>query len=250
MGNYHILSAQNIGWAQQYRIAQLIGSNQSFFSGKHRFAGGSRYIAALQKLVKQFSVLCRVNAFGRGSQNIRAYILQVLGKLNGRLSAELYHHPVRLFGSNQIVHVLKCQRVKVKSITGVKVGGDGFRIVIAKYCFTAHFLKRPNAVHRTVVELYSLPYSDGAGTENKHLFLIGGVLLYELLCLVLLIVSAVKIRSIGGKFRGAGVHHFVNRVSFLYSPFGQALAGKRFDGLIKIAVFLCGVVLFLCKLAF
>ena len=98
-----------------------------------------------------------------------------------------------------------------------------------------------------IVKLDSLSYSYGAGAEYKNLFLIGWVLLYKLLCLVLLIVGAVKIRSISGKLGGAGVNHLINRVSPFDSPFPKSFSRKRFYRFVEITVFLCGIILFLSQ---
>ena len=155
----------------------------------------------------------------------------MLCQLDGGLTAELDDAGVGLLGGNDVVHALRVQGVEVEAVTGVKVGGDGLRVVVDQNGLTAVLLQRPDAMDRAVVELDALTDADGAGAENEHLLLVGVAALgNELLGLVILVVGGVEIRRLGGKFRGAGVDHLEGGLR----RFGQGVhARQAFDGLIQ-----------------
>ena len=190
----HILSAENVRRTEQNGITKLVCRFQRFFLGKDGFSLRTRDIALFKQLVKQLSVLRRVNIGSLRSENANAHFREVFRELNRGLSAKLHNAAVRLFGCHKRFNVLFGERVEVKARSRVKVRGNGFGVVVADNRFAALFLQRPHAVNRAIIELNSLSYSDRSRTENDNLFLVGRVLLDELGSLVLIIKIVVEIR--------------------------------------------------------
>ena len=245
MCDYHILTAKNVGRAEQYRISKLVGCPERFLGGEHCASLRTGDIALLKQFVEQLSVLCRVNVRSGSTQNAHAQRGEVLYQLDGSLSAELNYNAVGLLSCDEGFNVLLCQWVKVQSVAGVEVGGNSFGVVIADDCLAALFLQRPYAVNGAIVELDTLTDSDRTGTEYNYFLLIGRVLLDELSRFILAVERIVEIRSACGELSRAGIYHLVYcKTALLY-----LLPGNTLDGAVEVAVLLRHVVLFLGQLA-
>ena len=162
VGHDHILAAQHIAGAHQHGIAHFLGSLECLGEGVYGAALGTGNAAALQQFVKALTVLGFVNGIGGGAQNGQADLLHVLGQLDGGLAAKLHHTAVRLFGGDDIVHAFGGEGVKIQAVAGVKVGGNGFGVVVYQHCLAAVFLQGPHSVYRAVVKLDALADADGA----------------------------------------------------------------------------------------
>ena len=114
----------------------------------------------LQQLVKALSVLSRVDGVGRSTHNVYAVSSKVFGKLYSGLSAESYYYAVWLLYPDYIHYVFVSQRLEIKSVRSIEVGGYSFGVVVYYNYVKAFFFQRPYAVYRSVVELYALTYSD------------------------------------------------------------------------------------------
>ena len=241
-GHDHVLTAQNVGGTHQDGEANLVGGGQSLLLGVDGAAGCAGNTAALQQSVKALAVLGFVDGVGGGAQNVQADVFHVLGQLDGGLTAKLHHAGVRLFGGDDIVHAFRSQRVKVQAVAGVKVGGDGFGVVVDDNSLAAVLLQGPNTMDRAVVELDALTDADGAGTKDQNLllFAFGGFLALDKGgSLVVLVVGGVEVGGAGGKLGGAGINHLVAGVQLL----GQNLhLSQTLDGLIHKAHLLGGTV--------
>ena len=97
----------------------------------------------------------------------------MLCQLDGSLAAELDHAGIGLFGGDDVVHTLRVQGIKVQTVAGVKVGGDGLGVVVDEDGLAAVVLQGPDTVNRAVIELDALTDADGAGAKDQHLFLLG-----------------------------------------------------------------------------
>ena len=98
---------------------------------------------------------------------------EVRGEVDGGLTAELNDRVVRLLGLDDAGHVLRGQRLKVQTVSGVEVGGNGLRVVVDDNGLAAELLQRPDRVNRAVVELDALTDTDRTGAENQNLLLAG-----------------------------------------------------------------------------
>ena len=173
----------------------------------------------------------------------------MLCQLDGGLAAELHHAGIRLLGGNDVVHALRVQRVKVQTVAGVKVGGDGLGVVVYKDGFAAVLLQGPHTVHRAVVELDALTDADGAGTKDQHLLFprlalgrcFGFLLSNELSSFVVAVVGGVEIGGVGRELGSTGIHHLEAGAVVLHRQ-GVHLS-QTLDGLILEAVLLGSLVL-------
>ena len=169
----------------------------------------------------------------------------MLGQLDGGLAAELDHTGVGLFGGDDVVHALRVQRVEVEAVAGVKIGGDGLRVIVDEDGFAAVLFQRPDAVDRAVVELDALTDADGAGTEDEDLLFLFGVLGFllgdERGGLVVAVVSRVEVGGVGRELGGAGIDHLETGAVVLDGELVHLC--QTFDGLILEAVLLGFLVL-------
>ncbi len=241
----HVLTAENVGRTQQNGVAEVRRSLERLLGGEYGFSLGAGDTALFKQLVEQLSVLRSVDVRRLRAEYAHAEFGKVLGKLYRGLSAELNNAAVGLLGGDEGFYVLAGERVEVKSVAGVKVGGYGFGVVVADYSFAALFFQRPYAVNRAVVELDALSYSDRTRTENDDLFLVGGVLLDEFSGFVLAVERVVEIGGVSGELRSAGVDHLV----YCKTVLGALLTRNALDGAVEVAVLLRHVVLFLSEFA-
>ena len=167
--NLHPLPAEDIGWTHKYRIPQFIGRLQRLFRCKYSCSRRARNLALLKDFIKPLSILGRIHIIGTCSKNRNAHLHNSLCQFNGRLAAELNNRPIRIFQADDILHILRGQRFKIKFIGNIKIRTYGFRIVVDNNGFIARFRQCPYAVYGAVIKLYPLSDSDWAGAENNHL---------------------------------------------------------------------------------
>ena len=242
IGHNHILTAQNVRRTHQDGVANLLGSLQGFVQGKDGAARRAGNAAAFQQLIKAFAVLGFIDGIGRGAVNGQADLIHMLCQLDGRLAAELHQAAVRLFGSDNMVNAFGVQRVKVQAVTGIKIGGNRFGVIVDQNGLAAVLFQRPDCVDRAVVELDALADADGAGAKDEDLLFVGLMGIDELLGLVLLIAGGVEVRGLGGKLGSAGIDHLEAADIVVHRQlFGT---GQAQDGFIQEAVMLGLQILF------
>ena len=192
----------------------------------------------LQQGIEPFPVLCHVDGLSAGTQNGDTVAVQELGELDGRLAAEGHHHAHGLLHLDDVHDILGEQRLKVQTVGGIIVRGDGLGVVVDDDYLVAQLLQRPDAVDGGIVELDALTDADGAGAKhhNDRLAAAGeGPGFAEL------IKSGIEIGSLGIELRAAGIHHLVDGV-FLFT--GQrGSAGESLEGIVGIAHLLAGLIM-------
>ena len=203
-GNLHSLAAQYIGGANQHRIAQCIGCLFCFLCRKYRMACRSWDLALLQDSIKALPVLCSIHILCGSSQDRDTHLHQGFCQLNSCLSSKLHDCPVRLFNVNNTLHILRSQRLKIQLVCNIKVGADGFRIVVDNDGFIALPAEGPCAVNRTEVKLNTLPNTDRAGAKHQHLLASAG-----LFCLVNASEAGIVVRCFCRKFSCTGIYHLI-----------------------------------------
>ena len=191
----------------------------------------------LEELVKALAVLRRVDRVGACAEDVDAVLAHELRELYSGLTAESDDDAEGLLGLDNIHHVLVRQRLKIESVGGVEVGRDSLRVVVDDDDVISGLLERPDAVHRRVVELDALTYSDRACTEDYDGLLSVLVLVDELCGFVLVVVGRVEVRRFGGEFCGAGVDHLVDGGAVHSSR--ERVSGQLLDDLIREAELLC-----------
>ena len=104
-------------------------------------------------------------------------------------------------------HVFQSEWLEIKTVAGVVVGGNRFRIAVDHDGFVAVFLQRKGGVAAAIIELDSLPDAVGPAAQNNDLLLRCGR------SFVFFFVSRIEIRRVTLKFRGAGIHVLVHRAN-------------------------------------
>ena len=121
------------------------------------------------------------------------------------MPAVLHDHTLGFFQLDDFQHVFQGQRLKIQSVGGVVIGGDGFRVAVDHDGLIANFAQRQSRVHAAIVELDALTNSIRATAQHHDLVAIGRV------GLAFLFVARVHIGSIGTELGGAGVNPLVHR---------------------------------------
>src|ERR1700756_2950771 len=102
-------------------------------------------------------------------------------------------------------YILQSERLEVQAITGVVIGGDGFRIAVDHHRLIAIFTQRERRMAAAVIKLNPLPDTVRTTAQDDDL------LFLRRRRLVFLLVSRVEIRSVAFEFRSARVHAFIDR---------------------------------------
>ena len=219
--NYlHVLSAYDIGRTQQNGIAELLRGFKRFFERVDRESRRTRNAESAEQPVELFPVLCNVDTACGGPENLYAMPVEEGGQLYSRLTAERDNNAYRVFRVDNVHNILGSERLKVESVGGVVVGGNGFGIVIHYNDIVSHLFEGVDAVDGGVVEFYALSYSYGtrAEYENDGLARTG-----ERARFAFAFEGRIEIRRLRVKFRAAGVDHFEGRFCMRQSRFAAQL---------------------------
>ena len=163
-GDLHPLSAKHIGWTHQHRIAQPVCHLFRLLGSIDRAARRPRDLSLLQNPVKKLPVLRGVHILRLCPKNRHAHLHQALRQLDGRLASKLHHRAVGLLHIDNILYILRGQRLKVELVRNVKIGTHRLRVVVDDNGLIPFSGKRPGSVHGAVVELNPLSDTDGSGT--------------------------------------------------------------------------------------
>ena len=168
--NLHTLTAQNIGRTHKNRIPQLIGRLDCFFCRKYGRSGRTRNFTLLKDFIKTFSVLGRIHIVRTCTENRHTHFHDGFRQLDGCLTAELNDGAVRFFQTDNIFHILRRQRFKIKLICNIEIRTYRFRIVIDDDRLITCVSQRPHTVYGTIIELDTLADPDRSGTKDNDLF--------------------------------------------------------------------------------
>ena len=124
----------------------------------------------------------------------------------------MHNHALRAFTFYYGKDVFERQRLEVKAVGGVVIGGNGLGIAIDHNRLVAIFAQGKGGMAAAVVEFNPLPDAVGAAAENGNL---GPVCS---LSLVLLFIGRVKIGGEGFKFSGAGIDALENGPHAQFMP--------------------------------
>ena len=138
--------------------------------------------------------------------------LQIERQIQRRLPAKLHDHALRPLAIHHRKHVFQRERLEIKPVGSVVVGGDGLRIAIHHDGFVAVFAQRKRGMAAAIIEFDSLPDAVGPAPENGDFRPLAGV------GLVFFFVCGIKIRREGLKFGGAGIHALENRPHAQFMP--------------------------------
>ena len=134
LDHLHAAPAEHVGRPQQHRIADPLRD-------PHRLVAAARdpvrrllEAELLHQRREPLAILGEVDAVGRGPEDRHARRLQLLGKLQRRLPAELDDHAEQfallLLPPDDLQHVLGRQRLEIEPVRRVRVGRHRLRIAI------------------------------------------------------------------------------------------------------------------------
>ena len=225
----HILPADNVGRAHEHGIAELVGYRNGVLNARHGKALGAFEIDLFEQGVETLPVLGGVYRVGGSTHDLNSDTVEMLGELDRRLPAESDYHALGLLHGEYAVDVLRSQRLEIKPVRHVEIGGNGFGVVVDYRNVVSEFLYRPHAMHARVIEFYSLSDPDRTRSENENgLFL----LVHMLQSFVLFVVGGIEIRRFRVKLRGTRIHHFVDRIAVN----GYLMSAYSLDSFVGIAV--------------
>src|SRR5581483_466710 len=153
----HRAPAEHIGGPHEHGIADLFRNLQCGVRAGHRPPRRFRDAQLTQHLLKAVAILSQVNGLVGAAEYLYACLMQRSGEIDGRLSAELHDNALRLLAVENVEHVLSGQRLEEEAVGGVEVGRDRFRVIVDDQGVVAGLAQRPDAMHRAIVELDSLP---------------------------------------------------------------------------------------------
>ena len=161
-GNNHVLTAQNVRRSQQNRVTQFFCCGKGFIGIHDCKSLRTLNVEFFTKLFKTFAVFGKVDCISTCTKNRDSLLRKEVCKLDCRTAAECNYNCNRLFCVDNAHNVFRSERFKVKAVCGVKVGRNGFRVVVDDCNLVAKLFKAPYTLNAGVVELNSLTNADRA----------------------------------------------------------------------------------------
>ena len=165
-GDGHVLPADDVGRTQQHGIPELFCRRKRLFLGHDGQSLRAADAELFQKLVEAFPVLRHVHAVRRCTEDTHALLVEIVAQFDRRLPAERDDDAVRFFFVDDVLHILRGQRLKVQPVRRIEVRGDRFGVVVDDDDFVSELFERPYAMHGRIVKLDALPDADRARADN------------------------------------------------------------------------------------
>ena len=238
--NVHVLPAEHVGRADQHGVAELPRRLHRLLRRLDGQPAGAPDREPLEQRVEARAVLRRVDAVRRRAEDAHAALREKPRELDGGLPAERDDHAVGPLGFDDVLHVLRRQRLKIEAVGGVEIRGNRLRVVVDDDHLEPRALERPDAVDGGIVELDALADADRPRTKDDHAALLCAPLLQKPLRFVFAAVVRVEIRRFRLELRRAGVHHAIPRGEMLSHRF----AGEPRKRRVRIAEFFAFLVPF------
>src|SRR6185369_7655756 len=201
LDDLHSTSAKDVGWPQEHRIADPLRDAQCLVTAARDAVRGLLEAKLLHQRRKTFAVFGKVDAIWRGSQDRHSRSLQLLGKLQRGLPAELDDHTEQLalflLSPHHLKHILGGKRLEIEPVGGVGVGRDSLWVAVdhdrLKAGPVASQCERRMAA--AIIELDPLPDPVGPATQDHHLPALGDVRLVVWLTKQWRLIGRIKVRS-------------------------------------------------------
>ena len=143
----HTLAAKYIRRTNQYRVTKTVGNLFCFLCSIYGSSLWSRDLALLQDLIKQLSVLSRIYIFCGSTKDRHTHLHQSFGQFDSGLSTKLYYRSIRFFQTDNALHILRCQRLKIQFICNIEVCTYGLRVVIDNDGLISFFGECPGTMY-------------------------------------------------------------------------------------------------------
>ena len=211
-GNNHVLTAQNVRRTQQNRVAQLFCCSQSFFGIHDCKSLRTLNLEFFTKFFKTLAVFGQVDCVSTCTKNWDSLLRKEVCKLDCCTAAKGNYNCNRLFCVDNAHNVFRSERFKIESVCGVKVGRNGFRVVVDDCNLVAKFFQAPYALNAGIVELNTLTDADRARTKNYDCafrsLLLAVEVIQEDFCFIFAVVAGIEIWSFGIELACTGINHF------------------------------------------
>ena len=204
--DFHRTAAQHIRRTHHQRITDFFCPfNRLFDIG---YCGVCRLFQteADDRLLETLTVFRAVNRVRTGADNRHTCCFQAACQLQRRLPAVLNNHTGRFFDTHDFQHIFQCHRFEVEAVRSVIISGNRFRVAVDHDGFIAVFTQRHRRMHTAVVKLNALADTVWSAAEHHNFRFV-----VVRLCLALFLIRRVEVRGVCRKFRGTGIHAFVNR---------------------------------------
>ena len=178
LDDFHGAAAQHIGRADHHGEADALGDLLRFGAGIGDAVLGLAQFQFLEELGEAVAVFGQVDGIGRRAEDGHAGLFQGAGQLQRRLAAELHddalQRAVRLFGVDDLEHVLGGQRFEIEAVGGVVVGRHGLGVAVDHDRFIARVMQREAGMAAAIVELDALADAVGPAAEDDDLLPVRG----------------------------------------------------------------------------
>ena len=119
--NVHILTAEHIRGAHQYRQAERLNRRPRFLQRIDRTAARPLDLQRFQQRIKALSVLGKINAVRIGAEQLVARFLNRPRQTDRSLTAESRHDADRLLQRQNRQHIAGRQRLKIKPVRCIEI---------------------------------------------------------------------------------------------------------------------------------
>src|SRR5437868_1440365 len=205
VNDFHGASAKHVRRPYQHRIPNALGRLDRLFQARHRTVLRLPDPERPGNRVEPPTILGDVDRIGLGAQDADSSRRQSAGELERSLTTQLHDHAKRLFALHYVENVLEGERLEVKLVGDVEIGGDGLRVRVDHDRLVTLLAQRQCRAHAAVVELDAL--SDAVRTtaeDDDRLLARPGAFAF-------LVVATVQIWRRRWKLTGTGIDHLVSR---------------------------------------
>src|SRR5690606_34994567 len=113
-----------------------------------------------------FAVFSHIDGLGAGTNDGHAIGFKCTRQFQGRLATILHDHAHRVFFVHDFQHVFERERLEIKTVGRIVVGGNRFRVAVDHDGFVVIVTQGQGGMHAAVVELYALANTVGAATKH------------------------------------------------------------------------------------
>ena len=205
----HASPTQHVRRPHEHRVADLGSDRTGLLGAAGQPVPGHRQSGLVQHLSERPALLGQVDRLRGRPQQRHTLRLQPSREPQRRLTTELTddacHRTHRLFGRDDLEHVLECQRLEIEPVRGVVVGGHRLRVAVDHDRLEAGLAQRESRVHAAVVELDPLTDAVGSRAEDDDRLLVARF------DFGLGVIAGVVVRRVRGELGRAGVHRLEHR---------------------------------------